>query len=98
MQQTREKLATPDLKLKMDSFILSTQMILVEIQSFMNKWENMLASQMQALKNLEEANENLEDTVLDVLLTMHHHDLIKAVSPCKCQTSPKKPTRKKKHG
>lgn len=83
---------------KMDALLSSTQKVLVEINSFMNKWERLLVSQLEALKNLEQTNEQLEDTVLDVLLVMHQHDLIQSVAKCDCSPSKAKTPRKRKNG
>lgn len=106
MPLIKEKPNKDDLRAKMETFFHSTQKELLEIQFFMDKWkdsmalqDSLLSTQMLLLKNLEDANEHMEDTVLDVLVLMHHYDLIKAVSPCKCQLKAiKKPTRNKKHG
>ena len=106
MPLIKEKINKDELRVKMETFFHSTQKELLEIQFFMDKWkdtislqDSLLSAQMILLKNLEEANQHMEDTVLDVLVLMHHHDLIKSVSPCKCQLKAiKKPTRKPKNG
>lgn len=75
-----------------------TDKMLKSVLSFMQRCEKQMVSQAEALNSLQETNDNLEETLLDVLLVMSHNDLIHAIFPCKCKNSPKKDTGKKKNG
>jgi len=88
MPSTKEKGLNPD----------SIDKMLKSVISFMQRCEKQLVSNVESLKSLQETNDYLEETLLDVLLVMSHNDLMHAIFPCECKSTDKKAPGKKKNG